>query len=226
MLNGFLNFYQRHAAKRMFARWSPIYEEEVAENAYSAADKVARATLSYLAPLARSQPKIADIGIGSGLLAQQIYDSMNSRITGLDFSQDMMASCAGRGITEQLIPCDAGRDSWPLPDGAFDAAVAAGLFEYLTPSMARHVITQSARILKAGGYLVFTYVPAGMAEKKIRFWRGHSGTYLVCTYDGDELARMVTDAGFEIVEHSAAFAGCVFVDGSSYDYRLIAARRT
>ncbi len=54
----------------MFARWSPIYEEEVADNHYSAADRVAAATIPLLG--AHKNPAIADIGIGTGLLAAQI----------------------------------------------------------------------------------------------------------------------------------------------------------
>ena len=40
-----------------------------------------------------------------------------------------------------------------------DAVLAAGLFEYLTPSMAAHFMDEAARILKTGGHLVFSYIP-------------------------------------------------------------------
>ncbi len=103
MLNRLLNFYQRFATRRMFSRWSPIYEEEVAENAYSAADEVAKAAITYLAQTCAADPAIADIGIGTGLLAQQVFDAMPCRITGIDFTEEMMAACAGRDITELLI---------------------------------------------------------------------------------------------------------------------------
>lgn len=219
------NFYQRHAAKKMFARWSPIYEEEVTENAYSAADAVAKAALKHLHD-GQDTPRIADIGIGTGLLAQQIMDTLPSaRIAGLDFSQDMMAACAGRGIAENLIPCDVGRDSWPLESGGYEAVLASGLFEYLTPDMADHFLREALDTLIYSGVLIFTYVPTAPGEKPIRFWRGHSGTYLVCTYTPDDIAVRVERAGFQILEHSAPFAGCVFQDGSSYDYRLIIARK-
>ena len=218
------DLYQRRAAKKMFARWSPIYEAEVTENAYSAADAVAKAALRHLQ--GRDAPRIADIGIGTGLLAQQMADALPSaRIAGLDFSQDMMAACAGRGIAETLIPCDVGNDPWPLESGAYDAVLASGLFEYLTPAMAGHFLREAADSLICSGVLIFTYVPTAPDEKPIRFWRGHSGTYLVCTYPPEEIAVRVEAAGFQILDHSAAFAGCIFQDGSSYDYRLIVANR-
>lgn len=209
----------------MFARWSLIYEEEVTDNAYSAATKVAESAIRALGALAETNPKIADIGIGTGLLAQEIYDSLPCRITGLDFSEDMMAACAGRGITELLIRCDVGKEVWPLPGHDFDAVTAAGLFEYLTPSMAKHFISEAARILKTSGHVIFSYIPAADGTRKVGLWRGHSGTFLICSFAAEDLELLLQQNGFDIVEHSPPFAGSVFEDGSSYDYRLIAARK-
>lgn len=217
------NAYQRFAAHRMFAHWSAIYEEEVTENAYSAADAVAAATARHMGMDMANEPLIADIGIGTGLLAQQIFDSMPCRITGLDFAQDMMAQAAARDITELLIKCDVGRDHWPLLDHSYDCVVAAGLFEYLTETMVRHFCAEALRCLKPSGLLVFTYLPLQSGDKKTSLWRGHSGSYLVCKNAAEEMPKILE--GFEIVEHSQPFKGCVFTDGSSYDYRLIVARK-
>lgn len=209
----------------MFSRWSPIYEQEVEENSYSAANEVARAAIKYLAREDISNPYIADIGIGTGLLAQQIYDALPCRITGLDFSEDMMAACAGRGITELLVKCDVGSDGWPLESGSQNAVLSAGLFEYLTPSMLQHFMNEAERILQQKGLLVFTYMPVKAGNKAVTFWRGHSGTYLICGYTEGQMEDVLKRSNFTIIEHSAPFKGCVFQDGSSYDYRLIAATK-
>lgn len=208
----------------MFARWSPIYEHEVAETAYSAADEVARASIKHLARSAPQEPKIADIGIGTGLLAQQIFDAIPCRITGLDFTEDMMAVCAAREVTELLVKCDVGDDHWPMESGSQDAVLSAGLLEYLTPDMLRHFVSESARVLQQNGLLVFTYMPQKPGAKQIMVWRGHSGTYLICGYKAEEIEDILKRSNFTILEHSQPFKGCVFHDGSSYDYRLIAAR--
>lgn len=225
MLNSLLNFYQRHAARRMFSRWSPIYEDEVAENYYSAADQTANASIRLLAQQNLEDPAIADIGIGTGLLAQQIYDSMPCRITGLDFSEDMMAACAGRGITELLIKCDVGKDYWPLTEKSQNAVVSAGLLEYLTPQMLQHFLGESSRVLQQKGLLIFTYMPQKTGTKQISFWQGHSGTYLICGYGEKEIEEALKRSNFDLLEHSQPFKGCVYRDGSSYDYRLIAAQK-
>ena len=225
MLNMLVNLYQRYAASRMFSRWSPIYEEEVEENSYSAADEVAKAAIKYLAQGDVSNPRIADIGIGTGLLAQQIYDALPCLITGLDFSEDMMAACAGRGITELLVKCDVGCDTWPLESGSQNAVLSAGLFEYLTPDMLQHFMRETSRILQQNGLLVFTYMPAKPGDKPVTFWRGHSGTYLICGYTERQIEEALQRSNFTLIEHSARFKGCIFHDGSSYDYRLIAAKK-
>ena len=225
-ITALLNLYQRHAARRMFSRWSPIYEDEVAENAYSAANETARAAIKYLAQQNRPDPAIADIGTGTGLLAQQVYDALPCRITGLDFSEDMMAACAGRGITELLVKCDAGRDHWPIASASQDAVMSAGLLEYLTPQMLQHFLRESARTLQQKGLLIFTYMPQKQGTKQINFWQGHSGSYLICGYGETEIETALKRSNFTILEHSQPFKGCIFRDGSSYDYRLIAAAKS
>ncbi len=225
MWNALLSLYQRYAAQRMFRRWAVSYDADVAENAYSAPDMVAQAAIKYMAAAELQNPRIADIGIGTGLLAQQIYDALPCRITGLDFTDDMMAQCAARDITELLIKCDAGRDIWPIENGSQDAVVAAGLFEYLTPDMVQHFLNESARVLHKNGLLVFAYLPATDGAKKINLWPGKTGTYLTCSYSEDDMKSALSKHGFALLEHSAPFKGSVFKDKTSYDYRLIAARK-
>lgn len=208
----------------MFARWAPIYEDEVTENKYSAADEVAKETLRLLGSAKTPRPVIADIGIGTGLLAQQIQDAYPSRIIGLDFTEDMMAMAAARDITELLLKCDVGKDPWPLENGSCDMVVSAGLLEYLTPEMLQHFLCETKRVLQQNGTVIFTYMPREAQQKPTKIWRGHSGTYLVCGYIPEEIEALLQQTSFKLLHHSAPFKGCVFGDGSSYDYRLITAR--
>jgi predicted TPR repeat methyltransferase len=225
MLHAIQTFFQRHAAHTMFSRWSPSYEEDVTQNAYSAPDKVAEAALRHIAAMDIYEPRIADIGIGTGMLSEQIFSAMPSRITGLDFAEDMMAQCLQKEITEILIKCDAGKDRWPFEDGTYEAVISAGLIEYFTPPMVQHFISESARSLTQNGVLVFTYVPTNETNEEIKLWRGKSGIFLSCQYNPAALEKDLIEAGFEITEHSDEFAGCIFKDGSSYSYRLIVAKK-
>ncbi len=225
MWSALLSAYQRLAAKRMFSRWSPYYEHEVTENKYSAADRTAAEAIRLLAQQKKDRPTIADIGIGTGLLTQQIFDALPCRIVGLDFTEDMLAVCAARNITELLIKCDVGKSPWPLESGSADMVVSSGLAEYLTPKMLQHFLSETTRVLQQNAPLVFTYMPSDTDKHSIKLWRGHSGTYLVCGYTPQEIEAVITKSGLILLQHSQPFAGCVFRDGSSYDYRLIAAKK-
>ncbi len=209
----------------MFTRWSPIYEVEVTENAYSAADRCAEEVLRLAAQKQLNNPAIADIGIGTGLMAQQIYNALPCRIAGLDFTEDMMAICAAKECTELLIKCDVGRDPWPLSNNDYDVVASAGLMEYLSADMLQNFLKNSFRILQHNGLLVFTYMPRHKNEKPQRLWHGHSGTYIIFGFTPEEVEQAVTAAGLTLESHSAPFKGCIFHDGSSYDYRLITAAK-
>jgi len=209
----------------MFSRWSPYYEEEVTENFYSAADRTAGEAIKLLAQQNKDRPSIADIGIGTGLLAQQLFDAIPCRITGLDFTEDMLAVCASRDITELLIKCDVGKAAWPVESGSMDMVVSSGLAEYLTPEMLQHFLKEAGRVLQQNKPLVFTYLPSDTGKSSMKLWRGHSGTYLICGYTPDEIEAALGEHGFILLQHSQPFAGCLFRDGSSYDYRLIAAKK-
>jgi predicted TPR repeat methyltransferase len=225
MIEPFLNMFQRFASKRMFAGWSPIYEAEVTDNAYSAANAVTAAVIPFLSE-STERPHILDVGIGTGLVAQQIYDSVPCRIAGIDFSPDMMSICAAKEITETLVQCDAGKDRWPFADRTFSLVLAAGLHEYLTPSMLRHFLKEALRVTQHKAFLVFTYIPLERGSKRIKLWQGHSGTYLACSYESQEIESLLKTTGFDILNHSSPFKGSVFQDGSSYPYRLIAAQKS
>ena len=208
----------------MFARWSPIYEAEVTENKYSAPDAVAAEALKLTGHAANGKPRILDVGIGTGLLAQQICDALPCRLIGLDFSEDMMAVAGTRDIAELLIKCDIGKDTWPIESGSCDMVVSSGLLEYLTPEMLQHFFKEAKRVLQQNGILVSSYKPREAQQKGINLWPGHSGTYLTCSYIPSEIEVLLQQNGLELLHHSDPFKGCIFSDGSFYDYRLFSAR--
>lgn len=221
-----LNLYQRYAAQKIFSRWSPDYDGEVAVLSYSAADKVAEATLRHLPESSVEDPlHIADIGIGTGLLAQQIWEAVPCLIAGLDFSEDMMSLCAQKEVAELLIKCDVGKDHWPLQESAYDAVIASGLFEYMTPSMVQHFLGEATRILEPGALMVFSYIPSPRSDDSFTIWNGRNGRFVRCEYEPSKLQAKVEGFGFKILEHKEPFDGSVFSDGSRYSYRLIAAQK-
>lgn len=226
MWNKILSLYQRNAARRMFSSWAQSYEVDVLDNHYSAADRVAQEALRHLGTAEIKEPVIIDAGIGTGLLSAQIKDAYPCHITGLDFNADMLSLCMQKEIADLLVLCDVGRDHWPAPDNSSDMVVSAGLFEYLSPPMATHATREALRTLKTGGIFIFAYMPRKADEKQTILWRGYSGTFMIFSYTEDQMVQMVTSNGFNIVQHVKAFKGSIYEDGTSYDYRLIIARKT
>lgn len=216
MRNVLNTLYQRFAVRRIFSRWAEEYDSDVQANRYSAARAVQNALKAHMRPAGH----IMDVGIGTGLIWEGMDIPEGVEIGGIDISSDMLAQASSHPDIGPLFLCDAGRAVWPCEDDYLDMAVSAGLFEYLTEPMARHVFAQAARTLKPGGLFIATYIPA--ARNSAAFWKGKSGGILSCRYAPE---WMESRKGFTVLEHGPAFTGSIFASGASYDYRLIAMRR-
>ncbi len=217
MISVLKTFYQQRAARKVFGRWAETYETDVQTNAYSAANAVRQAIL----PLLQEDSRVTDLGVGTGLIWQGVEIPGEAEITGLDISPDMMEQASAIPELGPLYCCNVGADEWPLEHASQDLIVAAGLFEYLTEPMAIHVFEEARRTLKPGGRFILTYIPGAQNESKA--WEGKSGNILSCHFDPLWIERK---EGFIVTDHTAPFAGSVFANGSSYDYRLIALRKS
>jgi len=216
MLDALKTLYQRMAARRVFSRWAQSYEADVANNRYSAASAVQSALLPYLQPGSR----ILDIGIGTGLIWEGMDIPESIEIGGIDIAPDMLAQASSNPAIGPLMLCDAGRHGWPCDDTYLDLVVSAGLIEYLTEPMARHLFDEARRTLKAGGLFIATYIPAERNETAL--WDGKSGKILSCRFAPEWVEGQ---DGFSVLQHSPPFAGSVYTSGLSYDYRLIILKR-
>lgn len=216
MISTLKAFYQRLAVRRVFSRWADTYETDVAGNRYSAAKMVAQALTPYM----KEGLCVTDLGIGTGLIWRDMDLPDDIEITGLDISAEMLEQLSDPAIGP-LFLCDVGRDGWPVEDNSQHMVVSAGLFEYLDESMAVHVFNQAQRVLQPGGFFIGTYIPGN--TNHARTWVGKSGT--IHSYRFDPL-WMEKQTGFKVINHTEAFPGSVFDDGSTYDYRLVIFRKT
>lgn len=217
MISALKTLYRQYATRRVFGRWAASYEEDVTANRYSAARAVQQALLPYL----ETAERITDLGIGTGLIWQGIDIPDEVEITGLDISQAMMEQASSIPELGPFYLCDIGHQAWPVYDETEDLIVAAGLFEYLTPDMADHVFEEARRTLKSGGRFIFTYIPGMRNETKP--WNGRSGRILSCIHAPEWITHR---DGFILETHTEPFAGSVFTDGQSYDYRLAILRKS
>ena len=96
---------------------------------------------------------IVDIGCGTGLAGQNLADLGFTHIDALDFSAEMLAVAARRGIYRDLLEADL-TQPLALPDAHWAAAVCSGTFTHghVGPSCLSEIL----RILKPGGLFAFT----------------------------------------------------------------------
>jgi ubiquinone/menaquinone biosynthesis C-methylase UbiE len=97
--------------------------------------------------------RVADVGIGTGFLAEAALDA-GARVIGVDISEAMLDEAARKFAGRPFEPRSGGVDALPLADGEVDV-VLANMVLHHAPDPAR-AIREMARALRPGGVLVVT----------------------------------------------------------------------
>ena len=103
-----------------------------------------------------SDAKVIDVGVGTGLVGEELRKRGFSLIDGFDLSEGMLAEARNRGMYKDLRKGVLG-EPLSYPDGAYDAAIATGVF-----SVGHGPATgwdEVARIVRPNGYFVLTMRP-------------------------------------------------------------------
>ena len=132
-----------------YARWAPIYDLTFG----AAMNRGRRRAMDHINARAGS---VLEVGVGTGLTLGFYGPQM--RVTGIDFSEDMLAKAKAR-VTEQslshveaLHQMDARRLAFP--DDHFDTVTAMHVLS-VVPEPER-VVSEMARVCKPGGQIVIT----------------------------------------------------------------------
>ena len=152
----------------------------------------------------RKQPRILDLGCGTGRFLLQLSHALpHARLTGLDLSSFYLAK-AGRllaSATDVSLIVD-NAEAIPSPDGHYDAVTSVFLFHELPPTARRAVMAQALRVLRPGGrFVVCDSMQVSDSPQLAGLLDAFPARYHEPYYKGyarDDLASLLTEAGFEV----------------------------
>jgi SAM-dependent methyltransferase len=141
-----------------------------------------------------AQPRVLDIGCGTGFNLDELGARGVARAVGLDISADALAYCRERRLTT-LVRGDGSR--LPFTDASFDLVIALDLIEHLEDDEA--ALKELARVLAPGGQVII-FTPAYRFLWSLQDVVSHHYR----RYTAADLRRKLDAAGFEIAKLSYA----------------------
>ena len=123
---------------------------------------------------------VVDFAAGTGALTEAFRAGKagaSLHITAADLSPAMLEKCAAKNIADALIRQDITKQ-WAVPENSKDIVAATGVGEYLTDPELAGVIAQAARVLKKGGSLAFTFLPAAEGASQQHVQQEHTVSFV------------------------------------------------
>ncbi|NEO92716.1 MAG: class I SAM-dependent methyltransferase [Moorea sp. SIO3G5] len=125
-----------------------VYEDKVLNWQYACHQVAAELMAKFVA----SDGKILDLGCGTGLAGQALREQGYKTIIGVDISQKSLDIARDKHIYTALYKADI-QQELPFQDNEFDGIISTAV---LTNMETSNVLYKFCRLVKPGGYLVFT----------------------------------------------------------------------
>ena len=133
------------------------YEAEVNRYGWMGPRLVAEKAAMLISP----SSVVLDAGAGSGLVGLELARLGFETIDGIDISEVQLAMAENKAVYRRLFHARLG-ERLPLPSDAYDAMVSAGTFTFgHAPASS---FDEIVRVVRSGGYLVFTLPAEGDPE--------------------------------------------------------------
>lgn len=137
---------------------------------YDSAASVVAMTLA-----GRPEPKVLDLGAGTGLLSAVVHQALpDAELTLTDRSEGMMARAVQRFAGDARVTTVIGDLLDPLPQGPFDAVVSGLAIHHLTHEAKQDLFARIREVLRPGGIFVnVEQVLAPSPELEVMYDRQH-----------------------------------------------------
>eukprot|EP00483_Globobulimina_turgida_P009609 UN09628 len=175
--------------ENFYDTWSKDYDECLKEWGYNAPSIAASLLNKYMVNTKNSGVTILDVGVGTGLVGEQIvkYNKFKgSRIYGNDISKKSLDITNKKSIYSDLTQWDFGKTPYPYPDNTFDCIVCIGVLTYCKNFP--KVFNEWIRISKPGSIIVASH-RSDMMKKDVTFFNG-----MVATLKWKKLNHLVNQA--------------------------------
>jgi predicted TPR repeat methyltransferase len=133
-----------------YALWARSYDRETAEKGYCLPFLITSWVARHVAT---GREPILDVGVGTGLSGPYMKALGYGSLSGLDFSNEMLAIARSRGAYDELVQAEIGK-TLPWRDGHFAAVFSTGVFT--SGHAPASGLDELARITRPGGHAVFT----------------------------------------------------------------------
>ena len=126
-----------------------FYEHHFQQDMFNMSDKYAR----FLSVIGRYKPQnLLDIGCGDGSFAEEIRNTLQIDVHGIDISQKGVEYANKRGVKAGCLDIDV--DDLPYSDGFFNCVFCGEVIEHLY--CPEHLLSEVYRILSSEGVLILT----------------------------------------------------------------------
>lgn len=136
-----------HAVTSSYKRWAPIYDRTFGQITHAGRNKAVDA-------INKRSGSVLEVGVGTGLSLSRYAPHL--KVTGIDFSQDMLDKAHEKVARDNLTNVVELRQmdarELDFPDGHFDTVVAMYLVS-VVPEPER-VMAEIARVCKPGGQVI------------------------------------------------------------------------
>jgi SAM-dependent methyltransferase len=146
-----------------------------------------------------ARARVLDIGCGNGLPITRALVAADVRAVGIDSAPNMLARFRVNLPGTPVVRGSAQR--LPFADGTFDGAVAWGVMFHLPQVEETKVIASVARVLKPGGWLLFTAgYPTETSDNPDHVGEMNGVQFHYYSFTRDGYRRVLADHGLLLVD--------------------------